>query len=57
MDLYGDWHLGADRKEASDVVQMVPVKGGKIQGALVAADEEEVQERRLLVGRKFKRPG
>ena len=36
---------------------MVPVKGGKIQGSLVAADEEEVQERRLLVGRKFKRPG
>ena len=57
LDLYGDWHLGADRKEASDVVQMVPVKGGKIQGSLVAADEEEVQERRLLVGRKFKRPG
>jgi hypothetical protein len=57
LDLYGDWHLGADRKEASDVVQMVPVKGGKIQGSLVAADEEEVQERRLLVGRKFKLPG
>ena len=57
LDVYGDWHLGADRKEASDVVTMVPNGKGRIEGKLVEADEDEVQERRVLVGRKFKRQG